>query len=207
MKIGLNGSCFVMALLLTACAATPTPAPTPTPTPTPPASAGDFGDYLVALADRESSGNPSIENSFGYLGLYQMGEMALDDAHWYKETSPDTQANDWVGAWIGDAPSYSVVSKETFLGNTTGQNAAIHSYYDRIWGYILYFDLHDYEGDVINGIEITRSGLLAGSHLTGIGTLKSYLETDGASVTVDGYGTSIEEYLTLFANYDTPYTP
>ena len=205
MKLGLHRSIFVAALMLAAC--TTTPAPTPTPTPTPPTSAGDFNDYLVALADRESSGNPSIENSYGYLGLYQMGEMALDDASWYEETSPDTLANDWVGAWIGDAPSYSVVSKDTFLGNTTGQNAAINSYYDRVWGYILYYNLHNFEGNVINGIEITRSGLLAGCHLTGIGTLKNYLESNGASVSVDGYGTSIEEYLTLFANYDTPYTP
>ncbi len=207
MKIGLYGSYFVAALMLTACATTPAPAPAPAPGPTPPTSAGDFDDYLVALADRESSGDPSIENPYGYLGLYQMGEMALDDAHWYEETSPDTLTNDWIGAWIGDAPSYSVVSKDTFLGNITGQYAAINSYYDRIWGYIQYYDLHDYEGDVINGIEITRSGLLAGSHLTGIGTLKTYLETDGDSVSVDGFGTSIEEYLTLFANYDTPYTP
>ena len=40
-------------------------------------------DFYQHLAFRESSNNPSCVSVRGYLGLYQMGEMALDDAGYY----------------------------------------------------------------------------------------------------------------------------
>ncbi|GEM_PF-2953274 len=173
----------------------------PEPLPSP-----SFEDYLAALALRESSGNPNAENSLGYLGLYQTGEIALIDVDWYRETPPDeTRRNDWAGAWLSRAQTNGTNSKATYLGNVPAQNAAIRRYYDKVWIYIKYYGLNDYEGETVNGIVITRSGLLAGWHLLG-GGLIDYLESGGADTPADGYGTTIEEYISTFGGYDTPYT-
>ena len=78
----------------------------------PPTYVGDVDDFYAALAQRESSGDPSVENTYGYLGLYQMGEPAMMDAKWYDETAPaETSANDWIGAWLARAQDNGVFSK------------------------------------------------------------------------------------------------
>lgn len=176
------------------------------PPPPEPVESRTFEDYLTALAVRESSSNPNAENSLGYLGLYQTGEIALIDVDWYAETPPgETRRNDWVGSWLSRAQTNGANSKATYLGNVPAQNAAIRRYYDKVWIYVRHFGLDDYEGETINGILITRSGLLAGWHLLG-GGLIDYLESGGADASADAYGTHIEEYISTFGGYDTPYT-
>ncbi|RUM59563.1 MAG: LysM domain-containing protein, partial [Persephonella sp.] len=44
----------------------------------------NYKDFLRALGYRESGGRYNIENSYGYLGKYQMGESALKDAGYYR---------------------------------------------------------------------------------------------------------------------------
>lgn len=174
---------------------------------TPPSSyVGDVDDFYNALAQRESSGNPSAENSYGYLGLYQMGEPAMMDAQWYDETSPyETSANDWIGAWLTRAQNNGVYSKNDYLSRPSAQDVAVRQYHDRVAVYISALDLLRFEGDVVNGVEITRSGLLAACHLLGCGTVEDYLEAPGSGTPADAYGTTIEEYLSLFANYETDF--
>ena len=45
-------------------------------------------EWLEELAKRESNGNYSAVNPFGYLGKYQMGEGALTDVGYYNGRSP-----------------------------------------------------------------------------------------------------------------------
>ncbi|WDI32189.1 hypothetical protein PUV54_03155 [Hyphococcus flavus] len=174
---------------------------------TPPSSyVGDVDDFYDALAQRESSGNASVENSYGYLGLYQMGEPAMMDAQWYDETAPsETSANDWIGSWLTRAQNNSVYSKNDYLNRPGAQDVAVRQYHDRVAVYISALDLLRFEGDIINGVEITRSGLLAACHLLGCGTVEDYLEAPGSGTPADAYGTTIEEYLSLFANYETDF--
>ena len=49
---------------------------------------------------------------------------------------------------------------------------------------------------------ITPSGLLAGAHLKGAGSVIEYLKSRGKCCPKDGFGTSIESYIKQFANYD-----
>lgn len=44
-------------------------------------------EWLEELAKRESNGNYSAVNPFGYLGKYQMGEGALTDVGYYNGRS------------------------------------------------------------------------------------------------------------------------
>jgi len=167
---------------------------------------GDVDDFYNALAQRESSGDPTVENTYGYLGLYQMGEPAMMDANWYAEPPPgDTSSNDWIGPWQSAAQNNSVTSKSSYLGHAAAQNIAVRAFHDRVWGYMTNLDLVDQEGETVNGVLITRSGLLAACHLLGCGTVDAYLESPGSGSPADAYGTTIEDYLSLFANYETAF--
>ena len=217
MSVKSTGLTIGLAALLASCvnepATTPpsetpaeAPAETPPAPPAEPASAGTFDDYLAALAQRESSNNPYAENTLGYLGLYQTGEIALIDVNWYDENDAiATNRNDWIGDWLTRAQSEGAHSKASYLGNVPAQDAAIRRYYDKVWTYIHYYHLDDYDGQTVDGVLITPSGLLAGWHLLG-GGLKTYLQSNGADAPSDAYGTTIREYISTFGGYDTPYT-
>ncbi|HUX57121.1 MAG TPA: hypothetical protein VMV77_09110 [Bacteroidales bacterium] len=63
-------------------------------------------------------------------------------------------------------------------------------------------DYFFYVGQTIKGVEITKSGLLAASHLGGTGSVKKFLLTMGAVNKKDVNGTSIKHYLKEFGGYE-----
>ena len=158
---------------------------------------GDYKDFLRALGYRESGGRYNIENTYGYLGKYQMGESALKDAGYYK--GDPTRRNDWIGKWTGKD---GVWSKEDFLNNPRAQENAIREFHRKTWKYIKALGLDKYVGKTIKGIYITESGLIGGAHLLGAGNVKKFLKSNGRIIPRDGYGTPITEYLSKFSEYD-----
>jgi len=65
--------------------------------------------------------------------------------------------------------------------------------------------LMDYEhfiGDSIRGVRITKSGMIAASHLGGAGSLQKFLDSKGLIDRKDVLGTSISDYLKKFSYYD-----
>lgn len=65
--------------------------------------------------------------------------------------------------------------------------------------------LKDYEkfvGDTIRGVVVTRSGMIAASHLGGARSLKLFLNSKGRINRQDVLGTSIADYLRKFSYYD-----
>ena len=159
---------------------------------------GSYEDFLKALGYRESGGRYNIENSYGYLGKYQMGELALQDAGYYKGDSTPNK-NDWIGEWTGKD---GVWSKEDFLNNPQAQENAIREYHRKLWKYIKALDLDKYVGKTVGGVYITESGLLGGAHLVGVRNLAKFLKSNGREIPRDGYGTPITEYLSRFSGYD-----
>ena len=159
---------------------------------------GDYKDFLKALGYRESGGKYNIENSYGYLGKYQMGEMALQDAGYYKGDSTPRK-NDWIGEWTGKD---GVWSKEDFLNNPQAQENAIREFHRKVWKYIKALDLDRYVGRTVGGIYITESGLLGGAHLVGVRSLAEFLKSEGKEIPKDGFGTPITEYISKFNGYD-----
>jgi len=158
---------------------------------------GNYRDFLRALGYRESGGLYGIENKYGYLGKYQMGEAALKDAGYYK--GDYTKRNDWIGEWTGKD---GVWSKEDFLRNPRAQENAIREYHKKVWKYITMLDLHKYVNRRIGDILITESGLLGGAHLLGAGNLKRFLKSNGRIIPRDGFGTPITHYIHKFGGYD-----
>ena len=155
-------------------------------------------DFFNDLGARESGGDYKAFNRYGYAGKYQMGEMALIDCGYYKKLSKKYN-NDWSGIFIGKD---GVKSIQDFLNNPTAQENAQIIFKKKQWNYLKAVGADKYLGQNINGYVITASGLLAGAHLKGVGSVIDYLKTGGKNVGKDAFGTSVENYIKNFANYD-----
>ncbi|WP_374410886.1 hypothetical protein [Hydrogenophaga sp.] len=162
-----------------------------------------YNEFLEKVAAKESGGRYDIANPIGYLGKYQMGEPALIDSGYYQKDG--TRKNDWAGTWTGKD---GIRSKDDFLGSPAAQDNAIKDYMKLQWGYIRHYGLDKYVGQTMSdGVKITESGLLAGSHLLGISGLKDYVTSNGKTDGKDGNGTPISSYVKKFGGYETPFEP
>lgn len=63
-------------------------------------------------------------------------------------------------------------------------------------------DYMEFVGETINGILITKSGLLAGAHLGGAMGVKLYLASRGRVNKADIFHTSIQDYIREFQGYN-----
>lgn len=155
-------------------------------------------DFLNDLGACESGGNYKALNKYGYAGKYQMGEAALIDAGYYKKNSC-IYNNDWSGSFIGRD---GVNSLQDFLNSPMAQENAQIVFKKKQWGYLKAVGANQYSGQIINGYKITDSGLLAGAHLKGAGSVIEYLKSCGKCIGKDAFGTSLESYMKKFAGYD-----
>jgi hypothetical protein len=137
-----------------------------------------FVGFKEALAFKESRGDYSSVNTFGYLGKYQFGSETLK--------------------LIG------IYNPAQFLKNPALQERAFIANASRN-KWILRRDIKNFVGKRINGILITESGILAAAHLAGPGSVKEYLRSYGLDNFSDGYGTTVEYYMKRFSGYDTSF--
>jgi hypothetical protein len=147
-------------------------------------------DFLNALANQESSMDPTAVNRLGYAGLFQMSEASLQDAGYYRGDT--TRANDWVGRWTG---SDGINSLNDFLRSPDAQIRAVVAYQNQLVAQIHTLGLDAAIGTSINGVLITMSGLVAGAHLVGIGNLSSFVNSTGANVPRDGNRVPVSDYV------------
>ena len=157
-----------------------------------------LNDFYNDLGARESGGNYSSVNKYGYVGKYQMGEAAMIDAGYYKKPSGKYN-NDWSGQFTGKDGVYSV---QDFLKNKQAQENAQIAFKQAQWNQLKAIGADKYIGKEINGVKITQSGLLAAAHLKGPGAVKEYLQSDGKNIPKDAFGTSVESYMKKFEGYD-----
>lgn len=134
----------------------------------------DHTAFLTALGHQESGNKYDIVNRFGYMGKYQFGKSTLKTIK-------------------------IKVSREEFLNSPELQEQAMQKLLiynkKRLQKYIDKFD-----GQVINGILITESGLLAAAHLGGAGSVKKWFRT--GKITADGNGVKITQYMHQFSGYN-----
>ncbi len=161
--------------------------------------------YQAFFADvraRELSGNYSAVNQFGYLGAYQFGEAALVDLGIaVRDANPFN--NIFSGGFTG---KFGVDSRAEFLGNRAAQDLAASEWWTLLWNRVRHFDIEMYDQQTLNGVKLTKSGMIAASHLLGTGALIDFIKSGGTDVGADGFGTTITDYLKLFAGYATPST-
>lgn len=135
-----------------------------------------FFGYKEAIAHKESNGDYEKVNSLGYMGKYQFGSRTL--------------------LAIG------VKNKQQFLSNPELQEKAFIALLSKNKS-LLKSVIEKHEGQVINEILITESGILAAAHLAGAGSVKKFFRHNGKKRFRDAFGTSLQSYLKEFGGYDT----
>ena len=131
--------------------------------------------FKEAVAFKESQGKYRLVNSLGYMGKYQFGSKALR--------------------------AVGVQNNKAFLKDPALQEKAFLALLSKN-KWILRYEIKKYEGKVINGIEITESGILAAAHLGGAGSVKNFFKNKGSRHFRDAFGTSLKSYMRDFAGYD-----
>lgn len=154
----------------------------------------NYENFRFDLKQRESSNNYKSVNSLGYLGAYQFGMARLSDFGLTKRiegtTSMENKDFEWSNGY----------SKDIFLNDDCLQDNIFDKHIDNLILQLKNLSLLKYIDFTIGGVKITLSGLLAGCHLGGIGSVKTFLLT-GLSKK-DNYETSIIEYIKQFSGYD-----
>ena len=129
--------------------------------------------FLEAIGHRESSNNYSVVNEFGYMGKYQFGKATLK------------------GLGIN-------VTKEEFINDHRLQERAMHMLLSHNRKKLKRY-IKKYEGQIIHGVLITESGVLAAAHLAGQGNVRKFLKN--GFVFEDGNGTKMTSYMKQFGGY------
>lgn len=135
-----------------------------------------YTGFKQAVAFKESQGLYKLVNRYGYMGKYQFGKTALR--------------------------GLGIYNTKEFLNNPRMQERAFKALLSKNkWE--LRKEIHRFEGQVIKGVTITESGLLAAAHLAGAGSVKNFLKSNGKRGFKDGFGTSLKSYIKKFGGYDT----
>ena len=147
--------------------------------------------FFNALGQRESGNDYRKVNGLGYAGKYQFGESALIDMGYYIKDA--TRKNDWQGQWTGKDGIYSI---EDLLSRKAVQEKIARNFAAYNWQIAVRYGLHKYVGKHINGVKVTKAGMLAGMHLKGFGGVKDFIIKGQNSK--DAYGTEVKEYMLRF---------
>ena len=156
------------------------------------ADKGTYEDFRDALGFRESSDNYQVVNRYGYMGRYQFWKAALQDIGF----------KDLNNNWTEKAKSYGISCDQDFLNSPSAQDEAFNLLVEKQLSYISSYKLDSYIGKTIDGVLITESGLVAASHLIGIGDLCKALEANNLTSVADGNGVKAKEYMDTFGGYD-----
>lgn len=92
------------------------------------------------------------------------------------------------------------VSQQEFLNNRRIQDTVMLKYM-KVNHRELSWYIKRYDGKVVNGIKITRAGILAGAHFAGSEGVKRFFSGYIAS---DANGTTVTKYMSRFSNFHLP---
>lgn len=135
-----------------------------------------FIGYKEAIAFKESQGKYKKINSLGYLGKYQFGTQTLKSIGVHNSRQ------------FLNSPK---MQEQAFIALIAKNKSELKEIIER------------YEGQMVSGIRVTESGILAAAHLGGVGSVKKFFKHDGKRYFKDAYGTSIRSYMRDFGGYET----
>jgi hypothetical protein len=141
----------------------------------------EFSRFISNLGLSESGNNWLSINSIGCFGEWQFEESTLNYLGYRKVTLKRFKSNPEIFPRELQLQALKTLIKVnlTFL-----------------------MDYEHFIGDTINGVIVTKSGMIAASHLGGAGSLQKFLDSNGVINKRDILGTSILDYLKKFSSYD-----
>lgn len=121
-----------------------------------------------------------------YIGKYQFGKIAFKD--------------------LGKSFSFWTFAKDPSIWPEKVQDADMKKYLKLNFHYLRkkkdFKGYEHYIGKNVAGIDITLSGLLAASHLTGAKTVRDFLRSDGKKIAKDGNKIPLTRYLQDYGGYN-----
>lgn len=154
--------------------------PTPTVAKIPLSEPAPIERFMDRIAAIETPGLPhTVVNKFGMMGRYQF--------------SPSTVRV------LGFK-----VSKTEFLKNRHLQDTVMLHYIAANQKELEPI-INKYDGKVINGVKITRAGILAGAHFAGSGTVRYFFSRRlNTNEFADANGTTLTFYMKKFSDFHLP---
>ena len=149
------------------------------------------------LLARESGGDYQAQNKYGYIGGYQMGAASLYDSGYVKKKPKGVSQEEWLNndkAWIG---KNGVNSKASFMENPEAQDVAFGEYQNKLWTQLESKGADKFLGKDIDGVKITKDGLLRSAHLLGAGGTNKALNKGDLTGATDAFKTSAKDYMSL----------
>lgn len=134
----------------------------------------DHASFLNKIGNYESGNSYSRVNRWGYMGRYQFHTSTLK-AIGIKTT------------------------KEKFLSSPSLQEKAMQKLLEDNKKTLRRF-IRKYDGEVVHGVYVTESGILAAAHLGGAGNVMKWFRK-GIDFE-DANGTKITKYMKIFAGYN-----
>jgi hypothetical protein len=141
----------------------------------------EFLRFMTDLGHRESGNNWRCINRIGCFGEWQFAESTLQYLGFKKITLKKFRANPEI---------FPREMQMKAMKTLIRANLTLLTNYER------------FIGDTIKGIPVTKSGMIAASHLGGAGGLKKFLNTNGNIDHKDAFGTAISSYLRKFNSYE-----
>jgi hypothetical protein len=141
----------------------------------------EFMRFINNLGYRESGNNWVSVNRIGCFGEWQFAETTLKYLGFRKITLKRFRSNPFIFPRELQAEALKSLIRVNLI-------------------YLK--DYEHYKGVTIKGILITKSGMIAASHLGGAGSLKKFLNSGGIINKKDVLGTSVSDYLKKFSSYD-----
>lgn len=141
----------------------------------------EFSRFINDLGYRESGNNWVSVNSIGCFGEWQFAESTLKYLGFRKITLKRFRENPFIFPRELQAEALKALIRVNLI-------------------YLKNYE--HYKGGCIKEILVTKSGMIAASHLGGAGSVKKFLDSGGKVNKKDAFGTSVSEYLRKFSTYD-----
>lgn len=95
------------------------------------------------------------------------------------------------------------VTAQEFLRNKTLQDTVMIHYMKANYRELVAL-IDRYNGKTVNGVRVTRAGILAGAHFAGTTGVRAFLVSNGTTDLMDGNGTTMSKYMGRFSKFALP---
>jgi hypothetical protein len=141
----------------------------------------EFERFITDLGRRESGNNWLCINKYGYFGEWQFAESTVQYLGFKQVT---------LRKFKKDPEIFPPELQRRALESLIKVNM------------VLMKDYESFIGETMNGVIITKSGMIAAAHLGGARSVKLFLTSNGRLDRKDALGTAVGNYMKKFSFYD-----